>query len=915
MTFPQLRVKTGYSFRNAYGHIPEVIERLNEIGATTAAIVDHGTWGHVKFERAAIKADISPIFGMEVGKSWLLARSTKAFYNLTSEYTRTGTLDLSTAREAVRMIGGALDLPPEAYDYADINPSSYTTAYRVLAKARADDRPVILTSYNDKPSADHARYAYSWEVRDSVGVRHIARLDEMWDVLGEIMSKREFDIAVDNTLRLAGELKGQQLAKAPLIKIEGDLLELARMGQTHRLARGHIKEWTQEYEERFVFEMEAIKAKEFDSYFFVVADLIKYAKQNMLVGPGRGSSAGSLICYLLEITEVDPIPHRLLFQRFIDVSRADLPDIDIDFPDTKRHMVFDYLKNKYGTHNVSKMGNVNTLQAASVLAQVGKKFGIPIGETMPIRDAVITYTTADDQYGQGLAETMTSTENGIHFARKHPEAADCMGELETHPSHAGVHAAAILVCNEPVTNFCTVNEEGIAQIDKPDAEYLNLLKIDALGLRTLGVIEDANVVSPADLYSLTLDDPAVLGLLNADKVGGIFQFEGDTVRSVTRSINVTSFTHIDNITALARPGPLTSGMTQKYIDRASGKKQVSYDPPQLEPYLKDTYGVLIYQEQIMFIVRDIGNFDWARTSVIRKAMSQSKGEEFFNKHIDAFVEGAAAHGIEEKAAKTLWKELIAFGMYGFNQSHSVAYSIITYWTLYLKLYHTLAFCAATLRAAKDDEQTISILRELELEGVQYTALDPEFSDMNWKVADGRLIGGILNAKGFGPVKALQYVQNRDAGKLTDKQRAALAKAPVKFSNLHEAHTKWGHYYDNPTLAGVTSGNDIIEIKNAVEKEDCLIIGKLIKKTILDENDPARKKKRGGKDYKGQSKFMDLALADDSIDGSMTFRIRPELYLEKGEPLIDAPAGTWFLVKGWKIKGFEMLIVKNIKELT
>jgi DNA polymerase III alpha subunit len=909
MTFPQLRVRTGFSFRNAYGHLSEIMVHLKDIGCDTAAVVDKGTWAHVKFERAADKAGITPIYGAEIGKSWVLARDTRALYNLTS---RDGEFD---AAGVVRMAGGAFDLPADAYDYVDVNASAYAPAFKAVRKARLEGKPMILTSYNDFPARLHEPYAHAWEVRESTGIRHIATCDEMWTVLSEVMSRKDFDSAIQNTYALAAQLKGTRLAKAPIIKTDGDLIGLARQGQMDRMAKGHIKDWTAEYEARFNYEMDLIKSKEFDSYFIVVSDLVQFAKQNMLVGPGRGSSAGSLICYLLRITEVDPIPHKLSFERMLAPDRMDAPDIDIDFPDTKRDMIFDYLKWKYGDTNVSKLGNVNTLQAASVLAQVGKRFGIHINETMPIRDSLISYTSSEDQYGTGLAETFTSTETGVNFARKYPEAARCMGELETHPSHAGVHAAGVLVCNEPVTNFCTVTEDGIAQIDKPDAEYLNLLKIDVLGLRTLGVIEDAAVMTPDQLYGLPLDDANAISILRQDKMGGIFQFEGDTVRATTRAIDVTQFKHIDHITALARPGPLVSGMAQRYIDRASGKKEIEYDVPQLEPYLKDTLGVLIYQEQVMAIVRGLGNFDWKQTTTIRKAMAKSQGNEFFNQHIGGFIEGAASHGIRKEDAKEIWNNMVTFGSYGFNQAHSVSYAIVTYWTCYLKYYFPMEFAAATLRAAKDDEQTVTILRELAREGVKYVALDPELSDANWRVVDGRLIGGIRNAKGFGPVKSFEYIQKRQKGTLTDKDRERLAKAEVKFADLYEAHTKWGEYYKHPKLAGVTSGNPIVEIKDIEEKEEGLVIAKLIGKTISDENDPQRMKKRGGKSYKGQSKFLDLQLADDSTDGTMTFRIRPELYEEKGIPILDAPAGSWFLVKGWRIKGFEMFIVKNIKQLS
>jgi hypothetical protein len=228
----------------------------------------------------------------------------------------------------------------------------------------------------------------------------------------------------------------------------------------------------------------------------------------------------------------------------------------------------------------------------------------------------------------------------------------------------------------------------------------------------------------------------------------------------------------------------------------------------------------------------------------------------------------------------------------------------------------LAFAAACLRAAKNDEQTIAILRELAKEGVEYTALDPEYSQMNWSLSpDGRLIGGIMNAHGYGMVKALKYVQMREAGTLTDKMRAQLAKAKVEYADLNEAHTKWGWAYDEPRLIGVESGNPILNMKEVEDKDNCLIIGKLVKKILADENEAIRIKKRGGTIYKGQTAFIDLMMVDDSADSPMRFRIRPEKYARLGKPIAEtAPAGSWWLVKAWKIAGIDMFIIKNIKRI-
>ena len=357
----------------------------------------------------------------------LAAEDTRKFYRLTTRLFVNKDLRQTTraGRASFSFVPAARwTLPPDSYVVWTSRPSSYVrNAYNESdAKARRDGKPMVITSYNDMPDRKHESFAYAWEVRDSVGVRWIATEEEIRDAALKSMSSDEFAAAAEATRLIASRLATTRLAKAPMIRLDGDLTALAREGQAHRLAMGHIKEWTAEYEERFKLEIEQITIKNFDSYFLVVSDLIRYAKQHMLVGPGRGSSAGSLVCYLLGITEVDPIPHDLLFYRFIDVSRSDLPDIDIDFADTKRHLVFDYLKSKYGNDNVCKLGNINTLKSLSVLAQVGKKFGISIHETSQIRNSLIEYSSADERYGKGLEDTMRKTAPGQEFREKFPEA-------------------------------------------------------------------------------------------------------------------------------------------------------------------------------------------------------------------------------------------------------------------------------------------------------------------------------------------------------------------------------------------------------------------------------------------------------------------------------------------------------------
>ncbi|QPX74697.1 DNA polymerase III alpha [Serratia phage vB_SmaM_Hera] len=933
--FPQLRVRTGYTFKRVYGRTPEVVAKLKELGCQSAAIVDDNTWGAVRWAKDMEKAGLSAIFGMEVKiksddlmsdfyrVAWILAKDSKKFFNATSKAAKQGFLtpeEFGALEGVVRFAGAAVGiLAPEQYDYIDVNPSSRLLAAHQVDAARRTGKPVVITSYNDMPGDEHKNFAYAYRIRDRAGIRRICTLEDLESELGGLFEKHEWKKAIDNTYAVAECLKGVKLQKAPIIHLDGDMVALARQGKEYRVKMGHIKEWTQEYEDRFVEEIHQIQLKDFDSYFLVVADLVRFAKTKMLVGPARGSSAGSLVCYCLGITEVDPLPFHLLFQRFIDISRADLPDIDIDFEDTKRHLVFEYLQEKYGVDNVSKLGNINTLKAASVMAEVGKKFSIDAWQTDAVKNSLIEYSSGDARYGKGLQDTFSTTGPGQEFVAKYPAAAACMGDLELHPSHTGVHAAGILVCNEPITDYCTVGADGVPHIDKPDSEYLNLLKIDALGLRTLGIIGDTGVITAEELYSLKFDDEAVFSILNDDKVSGIFQFEGDAVRSVTRSVHIDRFSKIDNLTALARPGPLASGMAQKYIARAKGEEPVTYDVPQLEKYLKDTYGVFLYQEQIMSVVKEIGLFDWVKTSAVRKAMSGRKGEEYFNQMGEDFVAGATSQGVPEEQAKKIWQEMVTFGSWGFNKSHSVAYAIITYYTIWLKYYYPLQFAAACLRAAKDDEQTIAILRELVSEGIDYVPIDTELSQANWTVADGKLIGGIMNAKGFGLITANKYIAARENGTLTDKMREKLAKAEVQFADLREAHTKWGHYYNDPTLIGVTTGHPIINMADVPDRHNGLIIGKLVKKVLASELEAIRVKKRVAKGkpagWKGQHQFVDLFLVDDSTDSPMRFRIPTKLYDQVGKRIFEgSPKGAWFLVRGYKIPGLGMFNIDRIKRI-
>jgi DNA-directed DNA polymerase III PolC len=919
-SIPQLKVRTEYSFRSAFGPVDKVAARLEEIGCPAAGIVDRvGTWGHAAWEGALKKRDIPAAFGAEFviptedGRKptcWVLAENLRAFYRLSSSNPSTPR-EMAEATGVIRFAGAALT-DPDAFDYIDLNPRSIGECLRRVKLAEETGKPMVLTSDNDYPAPGDRDRFLAWDDSKKMTQQHILDADEMrrafWFLSDEVYSQ-----ARRNTFEVAERVAGKSLEAAPMIWAPGDLAAEVEEGREVRLAQGVIPEWTDVYQKRLERELELIKHKDYESYFIVVADLVKWAKTKMLVGPARGSSAGSLVCYLLGITEVDPIVHELIFERFIDINRDDLPDIDIDFNDKKRDMVFGYLADKYGVENVAKIGSVNRLKPRSVMAHAGKKLGIPAGSTFAVLNVLVEHSSGSSLYGQALRDTIENTKPGQEFAARYPEG-QLIGELENHASHSGVHAAGIIVANEPVIEFCTVRD-GVAQIDKKDAEHLNLLKIDALGLRTLGVIEDTGRITNEELYAMRFDDPDVLRIFDEEKFSGLFQFEGAAQRRVSVQIPITSFKKIDHVTALARPGPLGGGAANTYINRNLGREEVAYRHPSMSTYLADTMGVVLYQEQVMRIVREIGQFSWEETSIVRKAMSASKGKEFFNERAARFAEGARAQGISDEDAHGIWEEIYNFGAWGMNKSHTTSYAMISYWCAYMKRYFPIEYAAACLRSAKDDEQAVEILRELVKEGVPYEPFDPEHSEANWTAKEGKVYGGYTNLVGIGPVKARKYIEKRDAGGLTEKDLEDLAAKQVKHQDLWPAHTLYGDVYRNPELYNIRGR--VREFTTLDDQENGCVVARLVKKSRRDDNENVLINKRGGEVRKGQTLFLDMFVVDDSTSKPVTCRIRPRNWDAFGEIVADraVEGQDWFLIRGRWLKDFSMMIVDKVKCLT
>jgi len=929
MSIPQLRVRTEFSFRKVFGPIARVAAALREIEAPCAGIVDSDTWGHVRFERALKDGPVRPLFGTEIPipkedgtkpVAWALASDMQAFYRFSTAARRPDAdIEELFASEAgiVRFAGAALT-DPECFDYVDINPGSPLQQRRAIALAAHTGKPLVVTSDNAYPRPEDFSAFMAVIDRQRASPQHLLTRKELHAALVDNgpLNDVQFIHAVNNTFE-ASERCVSKLESAPMLSIAGDLWQWVMRGKAERLIAGQLI-WNEEYEKRIAYEMRIIYEKKFDSYFIAVADLIRWAKQRMLVGPGRGSSAGSLVCYLLGITEIDPMPHGLLFERFIDFTRTDFPDIDIDFNHEKRDLIFGYLGETYGNDCVARIGNVSTLKPPSLLAKSCRKFGVPDHERYRLLDVIPAGELEGSSiFGKTIQWAMESTGVGQRFIEKYP-ATKSIAAGENHADHTSTHSGGVAVCTVPLSNFCTVGPDGVAHLDKVDAEQLNVLKIDALSIRTLAVIEGAGVASNQELYSLKPDDPEVLKLFNEGRFVGVFQFEGGATGKIASQIHIDNFRFIDHISALSRPGPLASGATDHYIKRVRGEEQVTYSHPALADILSKTQGIILFQEQVMRICKDIAGFSWPDVMEIRRAIGKKKGNEYFDRRRKQFVEGAQKTvGMAANDAEDLWRGMLTFGTYGFNQSHSVSYGYVSYWCAWMKTYHPLAFAASCLRLAKDDLQTAQILKEIQSrEGIEYVAFDIDRSGVNWEVHDNQLVGGFTNLVGIGPVKAHKAVEDRNAGVMTPKQRERLLSLPVKFAELFPLKRDYRDWYLNPEEHGCIEGTKILTSNKFPNKGEVVWLGRVIGRRSRDENEARLVDRRGGIRKDGQTKFADILCLDDYATETITCRIPADFYEHTGRMALDnLKNDDVILVRGWKVPEYNIIRVKRIMCIT
>ena len=453
-----------------------------------------------------------------------------------------------------------------------------------------------------------------------------------------------------------------------------------------------------EYLKRLDYELEVIKNLGFSSYFLIVMDFINFARRsNIPVGPGRGSGAGSLVSYALNITKIDPLKHNLLFERFLNPGRKSMPDLDIDFSDKGREDVVNYVTEKYGKENVANIITYGTIMAKTAIKDVGRVLGLSASETNKITKLI--------QNNQTLFQALENDElkKIKNSSPLHKKLFEVASKIEGLKRHTGIHAAGKVITEKPVYKYAPLAQrEGIitTQYDGETLTELGLLKIDFLGLRTLSVIDDTvkqikKIVPEFDIDKIPLDDPTTYKLLAEGKTVGIFQLESEGMQKLVRNLKPSVFSDISALVALYRPGPIEAGMIDSFVNRKYGKEKIIYDHPLLEDILKDTYGTIIYQEQVMEIAKRLAGFTPAQADDLRKAMGK-KIPEMMEKAKEDFIKGSEKNGIPSKLAAKIFDQMYKFAGYGFNKSHSVAYAMIAYQTAYLKANYTLEFMISLL---------------------------------------------------------------------------------------------------------------------------------------------------------------------------------------------------------------------------
>ena len=605
--------------------------------------------------------------------------------------------------------------------------------------------------------------------------------DEMAELFADLPEALQNSVEIAKRCNLTLELGKSKLPDFPTpdgMSLDDYMRQRSYEGLAERMAHLYPDEAERaaklpEYTERLEFELGTIIQMGFPGYFLIVADFINWAKNNGVpVGPGRGSGAGSLVAYCLSITDLDPLRYDLLFERFLNPERVSMPDFDVDFCQDGRDRVIQYVKDRYGHAAVSQIATFGTMAAKAVLRDVGRVLDLPY----VFVDKFVKLVP--NELGISLAEAREKEPQIDERAKNEEELAELLPlaeKLEGITRNVGMHAGGVLIAPGKLTDFCPLyraegSDSMVSQFDKDDVEAIGLVKFDFLGLRTLTILAEAvrfvqrhPGMENFRLEDLPLDDPAVYRLFAEGNTTAVFQSESRSAKDLEKRLRGDCFEDIIALMALNRPGPLGSGMVDDFIARKQGKQKPEYFHPDLEPVLKSTYGIIVYQEQVMLVAQILAGYSLGAADMLRRAMGKKKPEEMAKQRA-IFLEGAAKRGVDTKVAERLFDLMEKFAEYGFNKSHSAAYALVAYHTAWLKAYYPAEFMAATMSSEMSDTDKVRVFYEdCRANGLTMLAPDINLSGYRFEpVSKTEIRYGLGAIKGSGEAAIGAIVAEREA---------------------------------------------------------------------------------------------------------------------------------------------------------
>jgi len=822
MSYTHLQVKSGYSLMNSTITIPKLVKRAKELNFDSLALTDEGVlYGTIPFYRACLSYGIKPIIGMTVlvadnnettHTCVLLAKNNIGY----QELIKLSTFIQIHEKQAVEFkklkahseglicilpVKGQLatDFQIKSYDEIDIYLKPWIEMFTV------DDfylgvHPSELETereLHDKVKAFHHTYGVS-----VTAISDVIYLDEKdtiaFDCLQAMKRGKQWDMVLsDSTLKnrhLLSEIELKQsigsywpevveetnkISDKCAVTFDFDKRLLPSFPVPEEMPaddylekicfENAVKKYgvlTNVIKDRLTYELNIIRSMKFSDYFLIVADFIEFAKsKNILVGPGRGSSAGSMVAYVLGITNVDPIQYNLLFERFLNPERKTMPDIDVDFSDIRRDEVIDYVREKYGEDHVAQIITFGTFAARSLIRELIKTLDIDQ------QDAKFILKEIPLQSKKSIAEIVNEAEELNRYVKTSPKLKALFAiaiKLEGLPRHISTHAAGVVISEQPLIKHVPLtvgtNSTHLTQFPMNDLEVIGLLKMDFLGLRNLTLLEkviQSINYSGNKIESIPDDDEKTYELLRRGQTNGVFQLESQGMKEVLVKLAPTSFEDIVAVNALYRPGPMD--FIPVYIARKHKKEPVHYPHPDLKPILEKTFGVLVYQEQIMQIAHRIAGFTLGEADILRRAVSK-KNQQVMDAQKQAFLNGCVKNGYDQKVASEIFSWIVKFSNYGFPRSHAVAYSKISYQLAYLKAHFPANFFAELLSSIRNQQEKLHLYIQ-EIKGMNMKVLPPSINKSfgKYTVERGNIRMGLSSIKGIGNQAIGEIIQVRKDG--------------------------------------------------------------------------------------------------------------------------------------------------------